>query len=489
MQRRSFLFSSSSAALATLAGLRVDSALGLVGTPSTNRGRRQPATGPLRVHPENPRYFTDGRGQAVRLAGHQIFCDVQDNSFSKKLTYENKQALDWAWYLDFAAARNLNFLRNWIIWSTGSGVVDPARTASPMMYRRTGPGRAADGLPKFDLRRFNQAFFDRLRQRMQQAGKRGLYVSLMLFEPYGFGPGENSLWKGNVFNKSNNINGIDVNTDGNDWGTEFFYTKDPTVRTLQYAYVDKVIDTVNDLDNVLYEVANEVYAPEWQYDIIRHIHKYEAAKPKQHLVYMSPGGRTANGKWTDVAPAELRNGPADCIGIKLAPRATFLTNPPVANPAKPVLWDNDHGMARLDPCPHSMPWQAFTRGYHFVLYDKPFKAPAKENAEWDRTRFNIGATVAYAKRFRDLSRMNPHGELSSTRYCLANPGSEYLVYLPTGGKVTVDLSVVQGMVVVEWFNPTAGKPIRAETIRGGGRQDFIPPFPGDAVLYLIAIDA
>src|SRR5262245_55206800 len=28
----------------------------------------------------------------------------------------------------------------------------------------------------------------------------------------------------------------------------------------------------------------------------------------------------------------------------------------------------------------------------------------------------------------------PHGELASTKYCLANPGQEYLVYLPEGGE-------------------------------------------------------
>lgn len=29
-------------------------------------------------------------------------------------------------------------------------------------------------------------------------------------------------------------------------------------------------------------------------------------------------------------------------------------------------------------------------------------------------------------------------------YCPANPGNEYLIYLPAGGTVTVDLSAVNG---------------------------------------------
>lgn len=38
----------------------------------------------LKVHPANPRYFADKSGKAVYLGGHQIFVDLQDNSFNKE---------------------------------------------------------------------------------------------------------------------------------------------------------------------------------------------------------------------------------------------------------------------------------------------------------------------------------------------------------------------------------------------------------------------
>ena len=38
----------------------------------------------LSVHPKNPRYFTDGTDKAIYLGGHQIFVDLQDNSFYKE---------------------------------------------------------------------------------------------------------------------------------------------------------------------------------------------------------------------------------------------------------------------------------------------------------------------------------------------------------------------------------------------------------------------
>ena len=57
----------------------------------------------------------------------------------------------------------------------------------------------------------------------------------------------------------------------------------------------EIIDAVNDLDNVLYEISNEsgAFANAWQYHMIKLIHVYEAGKPKQHPVGMTfqyPGG-------------------------------------------------------------------------------------------------------------------------------------------------------------------------------------------------------
>ncbi len=44
-------------------------------------------------------------------------------------------------------------------------------------------------------------------------------------------------------------------------------------------------------------------------------------------------------------------------------------------------------------------------------------------------------------------------DLSTTGYCLANPGEEYLVFLPAAGSFTVDLE--EGDYTYEWFDPRA----------------------------------
>lgn len=241
----------------------------------------------LTVHPENPRYFADRSGRAIYLGGHQSFVDLQDNSFNKEFIRDSKRILDWDEYVKFMKAHNFNYLRNWVIWSTGSGTMAPVSNAIayPMPYKRVeGHGKAKDGKDKFDLNRFDDVFFKRLHKRCEDLQDAGIYVSIMLFEVYGFLNGEavgelkQTLWDGNVFNKANNINGIHVDYDGNGNGIEFFYTDDKTVLKLQKDYVKNVIDTVNDLDSVFYEIANELYAPQWQYEMIEFIKNYEKTK-------------------------------------------------------------------------------------------------------------------------------------------------------------------------------------------------------------------
>jgi hypothetical protein len=109
---------------------------------------------------------------------------------------------------------------------------------------------------------------------------------------------------------------------------------------------------------------------------------------------------------------------------------------------------------------------------------------------YDNLRDNLGYTLKYSRKV-NLALVTPHGSLSSTGYCLAQTpsvGAEYLVYAPSGGAFTMDLSAMPAsrMLAVEWFNPTTGTTIVKDPIRSGSsRQSFTPPFSGDAVLYLV----
>src|SRR5215472_13913815 len=65
---------------AAIGGLLCRPAQTLLGQQSLGeRVRRAPATGPLRVLKSNPRYFTDGSGKAIYLAGSHSWWNLQDN--------------------------------------------------------------------------------------------------------------------------------------------------------------------------------------------------------------------------------------------------------------------------------------------------------------------------------------------------------------------------------------------------------------------------
>ena len=85
----------------------------------------------------------------------------------------------------------------------------------------------------------------------------------------------------------------------------------------------------------------------------------------------------------------------------------------------------------------------------------------------------------------NLAAMVPANKLASSEFCLANPGQEYLVYLPDGGDVTVDLSAASGELAVEWMRGVDGTTTPSGTVSGGAKRVLKPPFDGDAVLYLL----
>jgi hypothetical protein len=109
---------------------------------------------------------------------------------------------------------------------------------------------------------------------------------------------------------------------------------------------------------------------------------------------------------------------------------------------------------------------------------------------WDNFRDNLGYVLKYSHKL-NLARVVPSGALSSTKHCLAQTpavGAEYLVYAPSGGTFTVDLSAMPSSrkLVVEWFNPANGKIAAGEPIAAGeSAHAFTTPFDSDAVLYLV----
>ncbi len=447
-----------------------------------------PATGPLRVSNQNPRYFSDPSGKVIYLAGSQSGgWDIQDDAWSGYAALGTRVSYDFNKFLNLLAAHRGNFIRLWTVETTLFDKGPRDMIATPVQFLRTGPGNALDGRPKFDLTKFDPAYYTRLRSAVANAGERGIYVMVMLFEGFscvhavgnGYANPKANPWIGHPFNVQNNINNINADLNGDGMGTEYHSLGSTAVVDLQKAYVRKVIDTVNDLDNVLYEIANESIpeSKEWQYEIIRTIKQYESTKPKQHPVIMSE-------YWPGDSNPALFASPADGV----APTELF-ENPPAATGAKVILADQDHNNWKNED-PHYV-WKNFLRGNNVIMFDRdvvPFDwdkgAVGHEDKSFEPIRWSVGYSRDYAEKM-DLARMTPKNSLSSTGYCLANPASEYLAYQPGSGSFS--LSLATGKYKYEWFNPSTGEiAARGQLTAAGGNEDFKPPFEGHAVLYLKA---
>ncbi len=458
----------------------------------------QSFNGTLRTNKANPRYFTDKTGKAIYLTGSHTWANFQEAGLA------SESAFEWKKYIEMMQKNKHNFMKFWVweqakmgSWSSDSIVF------SPMPYQEIIVG----GKVKYDLTKWNQAYFDRMRERVQEAGKAGIYVSIMLFQ--GWSMKKEKLanpWPFHPFNPSNNVNNIgrqitDHKEDDAEKGT-IHSLKNGDVLKQQEAYVSKVIATVNDLDNVLFEIINEGGTKDWQYHIINFIKKTEKTMPKQHPVGMSHAVAVNPLMYNQ----DLFESPADWVAPSPEPFAWNLPNSSKTtdyqehikpnNNKKVTVLDTDH----LWGCGgnYQWVWKTFLQGYCPIFMDpwqnfpradtlkiswlSPCLLP-REFLPYVLVRQNMGATKQYSERI-NLIKSEPSPDLSSSGYCLANHDQTYINWVETDTYLTLNLRNTSGIFQAEWFNPLTSETIPAEAVPGGNFIVLKAPFKGDAILFL-----
>ncbi len=405
------------------------------------------------------------------LTGSHVWQNLQDNGLIIRGGTSNPPPVfDYNAYLDTLSHHNHNFIRLWR-WETTQWT---DKFTGEVKHATPHPWAMRNG--KFDLTQFNEAYFQRLRNRVQAAAARGIYVSIMLFEGWEiqFSDG----WAHHPFHAPNNVNGIEADASNDGIAIEYNTLQDTPmgkqVLALQEAYVRKVIQTVNDLDNVLYEIANEATAAStaWQYHMIRFIKETERALPKQHPVGMTFQYRGGSNE-------TLEQSPADWISPNPgSDKERYRDNPCPNCSKKVVLSDTDHlwGHTGGD---NIWAWRSFTRGLNVLLMEEMLPSPTWQ----DSARVAMGQIRRFGDRVH-LAAMKPEPRLSATGYCLAARGQEYLVFQSDKGEFTVDLKDAPGRFRAEWLDVNAYRPVYAKPVDGGAVRTFTTPFPGPAVLYL-----
>jgi len=195
---------------------------------------------PISLHPDNPHYFLFQGRPTVLITSAEHYGSVLNLDF------------DYVKYLDALAADGLNLTRVFSgVYVEPQGAFGIAEnTLAPKAGRlicpwprSAQPGYANAG-NKFDLSEWDTAYFERLRDFVAQAGKRGIVVELAIFCPMY----EGKQWSLSPMNAANNVNGIGA------IGQNDVYTLDRNGELLavQESLVRKIVMELRDAENICY---------------------------------------------------------------------------------------------------------------------------------------------------------------------------------------------------------------------------------------------
>jgi hypothetical protein len=441
------------------------------------------AAEPLRLHPQNPHYFLFRGKPAVLITSGEHYGAVLNLDF------------DYVRYLDEIQARGLNLTR------TFSGVYREVpgsfgitgNTLAPLPNRYIGPwARSAtpgyfDGGGKFDLAKWDEAYFARLKDFLAQASKRGIVVELVLFCPLY----DDGLWKASPMNAANNVNGVgDLKKD------EVHTLKNGRLLEFQIAVAKKLVAEASAFDNVYFEISNEPYfggvTLEWQRKIADAIVETEAGLPQKHLIAQN----IANGscKIADPNPAvSIFNfhycSPPDAVAMNyglaraIADDETgFKGSADV--PYRPDAWD----FIMAGGAVYSNLDYSFRRD-NFDGTAEP-KAPGGGGAA---LRKQLAVLKAFIEGF-DFVRMAPDNAAikggvppKATARALVEPGKQYAIFLRGARQADLVIDLPAGSYKAEWVSTLTGAVEKAEKIdhAGGPKTLASPPCPDEIALRIV----
>jgi hypothetical protein len=178
---------------------------------------------------------------------------------------------DYRKYLDTLERDGLNGTRTWAgayvetegNFNIARNTLNPAPGRFICPWARSGEPGYGDGGNKFDLSRWDEAYFRRLRDFVAYAGEKGVIVELNLFCPMY----DDSMWRVCPMNAANNVNGLGA------VGRNDVLTLDRSggLLAVQEAMVRKLAAELRDFDNVYFEVINEPYTRGVPLDWQRHM--------------------------------------------------------------------------------------------------------------------------------------------------------------------------------------------------------------------------
>lgn len=439
---------------------------------------------PASLHPENPHYFRYKNKPAVFVTSGEHYGAVLNLDFN----YEK--------YLDELFKEGLNMTRTFSgVYCEQPGAFNiSSNTLAPVPGKYITPWARSEmegfknGGNKFDLTKWDDNYFKRLKNFINEAASKNIVVEFTLFCPFY----EDAMWVISPMHHSNNVNKIP------DIPRTDVYTldKNGVLLDIQKTLVKKLVTELNNFDNIIFEICNEPYfggvTMEWQHAIADVITESEKGLPKKHLISQN----IQNG-FSIVAD------PHPSVGVfnwhYAYPPVTVAMNYHLNKP----IGDNETGFRGVSDSTYRFEGWRFmiAGGALFNHLDYSF-APGHEDGQYryDTTQPGGGSDtlrkqLSYLKKFIELFdfiKMKPDSMIiadTTLRWnAISEEGNQYAVYLIDDKLTTITLNIPSGKYNVTWMHPLTGKYEKtvAVMIKNNILALKVPPHIEDIALRIIA---
>ncbi len=242
----------------------------------------KPSANPFSLHAANPRYFAFRGKPTVLVTSGEHYGLLLNGAY------------DYRVYLAELAKHGLNHTRVFsgayreiaMSFNITQNPLAPTHDDYVCPWQRV-EQKHADGAPKFDLTKWDPAYFQRLRAIVSAASELGIVIELTLYSPM-YNP---ELWDVNPMNVRNNINGV-----GDCGSLEVYTALRADLLDVQTSFAQKVVAELLPYDNVYFEVCNEPYfggvTDQWQRRLIDAIAEKQQELGCKKLISVNVANKT-----------------------------------------------------------------------------------------------------------------------------------------------------------------------------------------------------
>jgi hypothetical protein len=434
---------------------------------------------PISLHPENTHYFLYNGKATVLITSGEHYGSVINPDFNFDLYLETLQKSGFnhtrIFMGDYAEAKEaFCIIRN---------SLSPENRMFLTPWKRSTQDGFALGGNKFDLDQWNPDYFTRLHRFIKKANELGIVVECVFFF-------EGMSWDDMPMNPKNNVNGTT-----NIKAPDYMSLSNGNILDFQRKYILKLVNELNQYDNVIFNIANEPWffnqeytgfsspardeTKAWFREVSDWIINEEKKLPKKHILsvdYCNEGQVITNEElekyWTNISVFNHhydKDAASVRLNYKSIPRA-FAFNETGLMPKYSEAY-------RIQGWRYMMSGGALYNNLDFTFQvgHEDGSGNAEFSCEWyqgsgdPRVRMEISQLAKFFNTL-DFVHMQPVKDLFTVYfgdreyYILANPGRQYAIYVLGGVNTIYRLSVPFGKYRVSWIDPATGIKIRQDEV-------------------------